>query len=181
VKEAGNGAQGSERWGAHCLPACVRVPRVQFRAPSPETRSRSKIPQAFVVIITLTVVGLTSCATLSRHQFVEPTSDWQSRSGQLLYRNANTTLIGDVFVRFSKNGDFELNFSKGPVTLFSLRQDATFAEVRGAIARMGWSGPIDRSPAQLRCWLGLRDKIIHARDPRTIQYAAGGESFSLRF
>ena len=40
--------------------------------------------------------------------------EWQARSGQLLYRNARTTLIGDVLVRFSKSGDFELTFSKGP-------------------------------------------------------------------
>jgi hypothetical protein len=181
VKEAGNGSQGLERWGAHCRPACVRASRAQFAAPSPETRSRSKTSRAFVVIITLAVVGLTSCATVSHHQFAEPTNDWQSRSGQLLYRSANTALIGDVFVRFSKSGDFEMNFSKGPVTLLFLRQDAAFAEVRGAMARMSWSGPIDRAPAQLRGWLGLRDKIIQARDRRTIQYAAGDKIFSLRF
>jgi hypothetical protein len=42
-----------------------------------------------------------------------------------MYRTPNTTLIGDVLVRFSKSGDFELTVSKGPgVTLLSLRQDA---------------------------------------------------------
>ena len=133
------------------------------------------------LVISLVFIGLTSCTTLSHHQFAEPTGEWQSRSGQLLYRNTSTTLIGDVFVRFSKSGDFELNFSKGPVTLLSLRQDATFAEVQGAMARMGWSGPIDRAPAQLRGWLGLRNNIIHAPDRQTIRYAAGGESFLVRF
>jgi hypothetical protein len=49
-----------------------------------------------------------------------------------MYRTTTTTLIGDVLIRFSKSGDFELTFSKGPgVTLLSLRQDATFAEVNG--------------------------------------------------
>ena len=133
------------------------------------------------LIITLATIGLTSCATVSHHQFEEPTSDWQSRGGQLLYRNANTTLIGDLFVRYSKSGDFELNFSKGPVTLLSLRQDATFAEVRGVMARMAWSGRIDNAPSQLQGWLGLRDKIIHNENRKLIRYTAGAETFVLRF
>jgi hypothetical protein len=143
---------------------------------------RRRVNRPYVILlIALAIAGLTSCATISHHQFAEPTSDWQSRSGQLLYRNANTTVIGDVFVRFSKSGDFELNFSKGPVTLLSLRQDATFAEIRGPMARTGWSGPVDGAPAQLQGWLGLRDKIVRAQDRRSIRYAVGQETFQLRF
>ena len=49
-----------------------------------------------------------------------------------MYRAPNTTLVGEALVRFSKTGDFELTVSKGPgITLLSLRQDATFAEVKG--------------------------------------------------
>ena len=82
-----------------------------------------------------------------------------------MYRTATTTLIGDVLVRFSKSGDFELTFSKGPgVTLLSLRQDASFAEVRGPFAKAGWSGPVEQAPKPLRGWLGLRDKLIHSQD-----------------
>ena len=58
-----------------------------------------------IAIIALAIVDLTSCATTSRHQFAEP-RDWRTRSGQLLYRNDKTTLIGEVLVRFSKSGDF---------------------------------------------------------------------------
>ena len=131
---------------------------------------------------------------MPRHQFANSAQDWQTRSGQLLYRNATTTLIGEVLVRFSANGDFELTFSKGPgLTLLTLRQDATFAQVKGAMAGPGWSGPIDRAPPQLRGWLGLRDKIVQAQDrqPRnnrgsrtvseSIRHTAGPETFLLRF
>ena len=103
-----------------------------------------------------------------------------------MYRTPNTTLIGDVLVRFSRSGDFELMVSKGPgVTLLSLRQDAMFAEVKGAFARSGWSGPVEQAPQQLRGWLGLRDKLIHqfatGQDRRTVRYVAGNETFLFRF
>ncbi len=134
------------------------------------------------ILIALLIVDLTACATISRHQFAEPTRDWQARSGQLLYRTQKTTLIGEVIVRFSKSGDFELTFSKGPgVTLLVLRQDATFAEVKGPLARQGCSGPIERAPPQLRGWLGLRDKILQAKNRQSVRYVAGAETFLFRF
>jgi hypothetical protein len=124
---------------------------------------------------------VTSCATTSHHEFSEPAGNWQTRSGQLMYRTVTTTLTGDVLVRFSKSGDFELMFSKGPgVTLLSLRQDASFAEVKGPFAKAGWSGPIDQAPKPLRGWLGLRDKLIHSRD-QSVGYTAGNETFLFRF
>ena len=104
------------------------------------------------------------------------------RSGQLLYRTRKTTIIGEVVVRFSKNGEFELTFSKGPgVTLLVLRQSNTFAQVKGGLARMGWSGPVERAPKQLRGWLELRDKIIRSQDQQPIRLVSGAESFILRF
>ena len=116
------------------------------------------------------------------HQFAEPTSNWQARSGQLMYRTAKTTLIGDVLIRFSKRGDFELTFSKGPgVVLLFLRQDAGFAEVAGAFTHRSWSGPVTQTPQQLRGWLGLRDKLIHSQDQKQVRYVAGNETFLFRF
>ena len=99
-----------------------------------------------------------------------------------MYRNAKTTLIGEVLVRFSKSGDFELTFSKGPgIPLLSLRQDSNFAEVKGAMARMGWSGPIDRAPKQLKSWLELRDEFLRAQDRHVVRHVSGAESFLFRF
>jgi hypothetical protein len=126
---------------------------------------------------------LASCATTSTHQFAEPARDWQTRTGQLLYRNPTTTVIGDFVVRFSKNGDFELTFSKGPgLTLLILRQDSNFAEVSGPLAGRGWSAPIDRAPQQLRGWLELRDKVIHSgKDRHQVRHVSGSETFVFRF
>ena len=99
-----------------------------------------------------------------------------------MYRSPKTTLIGDALVRFSKTGDFELTVSKGPgITLLSIRQDATFAEVKGAFASQGWSGPVAQAPPQLRGWLGLRDQVVRARDQKTLRYVTGDETFLFRF
>lgn len=128
------------------------------------------------------ILVLSSCAMISRHQFAQPSRDWQARSGQLLYHTAKTTLIGEVLVRFSKNGDFELTFSKGPgVTLLLVRQDAAFAEVRGALAGPGWSGPANQAPRRLRPWLGLRDQLIRSQNRQSVRHVAGPESFLFRF
>jgi hypothetical protein len=97
-----------------------------------------------------------------------------------MYRTDKTTLIGDVLVRFSKSGDFELSLSKGPVMLLALRQDATFAEFKGPFAKVGWSGPVKQAPKPLRGWLGLRDKLTHSHR-QSVRYTAGNETFLFRF
>jgi hypothetical protein len=128
------------------------------------------------------LLALTSCTTTSTHQFAEPARDWQTRTGQLLYRNTKTTVIGDVVVRFSNAGNFELTFSKGPgVTLLAIRQDSTFAEIRGPMTGGGWSGPIDRAPQQVRGWLELREKILRAQDRHQVRHVSGSETFVFRF
>lgn len=141
----------------------------------------NRIGMIMRVVSALAFLNLTSCAIIPRHYFVDPSRDWQARSGQLMYRTAKTTLIGEVLVRFSKTGEFELTFSKGPgVTLLVLRQNDSFAQVTGALAHIGWSGPIEHAPKQLRGWLQLRDKIIHAPDQKSIRHVAGRETFLFR-
>jgi hypothetical protein len=128
----------------------------------------------FLVLVAcgaLTLAGLTSCQTTSpAHQFAEPKSPWQTRSGQLGYTGAHMSLIGEVLVRYTNTGDFELTFSKGPgVALLSLRCDPNFAQAEGPLARGRWSGPLANVPERLRGWFALRDKILAA------------ETFNLRF
>ena len=135
-----------------------------------------------ISILAITFFCVTSCATTSPHEFSQPTADWHIKTGQLMYRSHKATLIGDALVRFSKTGEFELTVSKGPgITLLSLRQDATFVEVKGAFARQGWAGPVDQAPPQLRGWLGLREQFIRAPDRKVVRYASGNETFLFRF
>ena len=130
----------------------------------------------------VTVFLLTSCATISHHQFTEPTAGWQTRTGQLMYRSAKATLIGEAVVRVSKTGDFELTLSKGPgITLLSLRQDADFAKFHANFTGQHWFGPVAHAPQQLRGWLGLRDQFLRTPNQQTLRYVSGSETFLFRF
>ena len=149
----------------------------------PPFRWATEVDRPYLVLaLALAICCLTGCTTFSFHKFSEPTAEWQTKSGQLMYRSSKTIVIGEALVRYSKAGDFELTVSKGPgITLLSLRQDATFAEVKGAFARQGWSGPVAQAPAQLRGWLALRDQFLHAPNQNTLRYTAGDETFVFRF
>jgi hypothetical protein len=130
----------------------------------------------------VSAVCLTSCASVSQHQFSEPAGGWQTKTGQLMYRSAKATLIGEAIVRLSKTGDFELTVSKGPgITLLSLRQDATFAEINASFTGQHWSGATANAPSQLRGWLGLRDQFLRAPNQKTLRYVSDSETFLFRF
>jgi hypothetical protein len=130
----------------------------------------------------VTAFCLTSCASVSQHQFAEPAAGWQTKTGQLMYRASKAAFIGEAIVRLSKTGDFELTVSKGPgITLLSLRQDAEFAEFNASFTGQHWSGPIASAPSQLRGWLGLRNQFLRAPNQKTLRYATGSETFLFRF
>jgi hypothetical protein len=141
----------------------------------------SILNRRLIMISTMVAIGLTSCQTI-RHRFLDPSRDWQARNGQLLYRGKKTTLIGEVLVRFSKAGDFELTFTKGPgIALLEVRQDANFASVKGPLARGGWSGPNAQAPARLRGWLQLREVLMASGEKTSLRHSAGNETFIFRF
>jgi hypothetical protein len=130
------------------------------------------------VAICLAIAG---CETV-RHQFAGPALDWQARNGQLLYRGKRTSLIGEVLVRFSKTGDFELTFTKGPgVALLEIRQDANFFSVKGPLAGVSWSGSVAHAPPRLRGWLQLREKLMALGDKPALTHSYAGETFTFRF
>ncbi|CAA9231415.1 MAG: hypothetical protein AVDCRST_MAG42-1152 [uncultured Chthoniobacterales bacterium] len=128
-------------------------------------------------------LSLTACqTTMPARQFAEPASGWQTKTGQLAYTDGRMSLIGEVLVRYSKGGDFELTFTKaGGITLLSIRQDANFAQAEGPLARGRWSGTTAEAPARLKGWFQLRDKIVNGRRMTSIRHDAGEQSFTLRF
>jgi hypothetical protein len=145
------------------------------------TGAASILNRPLIMILTMIAFGLTSCQTI-RHHFLDPSRDWQARNGQLLYRGKKTTLIGEVLVRFSKAGDLELTFTKGPgFALLEVRQDANFASVKGPLARGGWSGPNAQAPARLRGWLQLREVLMASGEKTSIRHSVGNETFIFRF
>jgi len=179
------GAKSSGGCGAmRANPRAIEVNRpapCRHRPVDGSITPRRAVATGFGFVLALMTFCVTNCVTTSRHHFSEPAGNWQIKNGQLMYRTTTTTLIGDVLIRFSKSGDFEMTFSKGPgVTLLSLRQDATFAEVNGPFAKGRWSGAVDQAPKPLRGWLGLRDRLIHSQD-QSVRYTAGNETFLFRF
>jgi hypothetical protein len=129
----------------------------------------------------LFLFALTSCETL-RHQFASPEPDWQSQIGQLQYRGPRMSLIGDVLVRYSKQGDFELTFTKGPgVTLLTVRQDDKFVRVSGPLARGSWSGPPAGAPARLRGWVSLREVLLRSKNQSLVRQTIGPDRFTFAF
>jgi len=139
---------------------------------------RSAVLRCALLIVV--AVTFSSCGTI--HDFISPAPDWQARTGQLLYHGKRTTLIGEVLVRFSKNGDFELTFTKGPgVTLLELRQDATNFNVSGPLAGVKWSGSNANAPAHLRGWLELREKLMALGDKPSLTHSYRDEKFTFRF
>jgi hypothetical protein len=134
-----------------------------------------------IALLAALALAFMSCETM-RHQFAGPALDWQARNGQLLYHGKRTTLIGEVLVRFSKTGDFELTFTKGPgVTLLEIRQDADFFSVKGPLAGVSWSGSMAHAPPRLRGWLQLREKLMALGDKPALTHSFGGETFTFRF
>ncbi len=132
-------------------------------------------------LVSLILLCLTSCQTL-RHQFASPEPDWQSRSGQLQYRGPKTSLIGEVLVRYSKQGDFELTFSKGPgVILLTIHQDQKFVRVSGPLARGSWSGPPNETPARLRGWVSLRSLLLQGKEESLLRQSLGPDRFTFAF
>ena len=134
-----------------------------------------------ICAILLTFAGCATTPTTS-HEFAAPTAGWQTKTGQLAYTDQKLSLIGEVLVRYSKAGDFELTFTKaGGITLMSLRQDSGYAKAEGPLARRGWAGPMENAPGHLRGWLQLRDKIVNGRKSATIRHDSGEQTFTLRF
>jgi hypothetical protein len=124
-------------------------------------------------------LGLGGCAT---HQFAQPSHTWTTHSGQLSYHGPKTSLIGEVLIRYSNRGDFELTFTKGPgVALLTVHTDPAFARVQGPLARVPWSGPIQQPPARAAGWLALRKEILQHRENRIVRVSEGPETFVLRF
>ena len=132
----------------------------------------------------VSLVFLAGCGTTATtsHKFAEPTPIWKTRAGQLLYAGPKMKMAGDLLVRYSAAGDLELTFSKGPgVTLLDLRQDATFAQINGPLARGGWAGETPKAPEHLRGWLSLRKEIIQAGLQRSVRKKTATETFLIMF
>lgn len=133
-------------------------------------------------IVLAIAFAFASCQTTPKHEFAPPSANSQVKTGQIAYTDAKLSLIGEVLVRYSKTGDFELVFTKAVgVRLLSIQQDAEFGRAEGPLARGRWEGKLADAPARLRGWFQLRDKIVNARRMISVRHDAGEQTFTLRF
>ena len=144
-------------------------------------RARFSAGVHFVAPATLALIMILTLGGCAVHQFAAPSHDWVTRSGQLSYRGNKRVVIGEVLVRSSNRGDFELTFTKGPgVVLLTLTADPAFARVQGPLLGLPWSGPIAQAPIRARGWLTLRDEILRNPQKQTIRLTEAGETFVAR-
>ena len=156
-----------------------------------ERRNRLK-PLACVMILlrptgpwlkssVLTALCLTNCASVSDHQFSEPAAGWETKTGQLMYRTAKATLIGEAIVRLSKTGDFELTVSKGQGSHCcpSDKMPGLRNSTQTSRTSVGLVPP--HAPRTAARWLELRDQFLRAPNQKTLRYASGSETFLFRF
>jgi hypothetical protein len=118
---------------------------------------------------------LAGCAT---HQFAKPDEKWSTRTGQLLYREGDRTIIGELV--FSTSGEHaKLEFSKGAgLVLMRMERDATRARFEGPLARMTHSISLKSKPSGRDAgWVEITDRAI--RESR-FQVASGGAQFSVQ-
>lgn len=137
--------------------------------------------RAALFLLLMSSLLMLGCALSSSHRFASPARNWTTRSGQLAYHGRKRNVIGEVLVRYSPAGDFELTFSKGPVTLLLERTDAEFGRVEGPLVGLPWSGHLTEAPARVRSWFKLREEVLRNPQTKMARVSDEGETLTLRF
>jgi hypothetical protein len=86
-------------------------------------------------------------------------SDAKTLEGQMVYTTSRRSVVGDVILRTRSNGDYDLAFSKGGVSVLQLQSHGNELVATGLFARTGWKGPVDRAIGPLHSWALLRQVI----------------------
>jgi hypothetical protein len=85
--------------------------------------------------------------------------DAKTYEGQMVYTTSRRSIVGDVILRTRSNGDYDLAFSKGGVSVLQLQSHGNELVATGLFARTGWKGPVDRAIGPLHSWALLRQVI----------------------
>jgi hypothetical protein len=117
-------------------------------------------------------------AGCAKHQFAQPDGKWTTRTGQLLYRESDRSIIGELAL--STSGQHaKLEFTKGPgLSLMRVERDATHARFEGPLARLPHTISLSGKPSGRDAgWLEITDRA--AKESR-FNVAAGGAQFSVQ-
>jgi hypothetical protein len=109
-----------------------------------------------LIALLLTTLFVSSC-TVSELPGLG--SDAKTFEGQMLYTTSRRSVVGDVILRTRSNGDYDLAFSKGGVSVLQLQSHGNELVATGLFARSGWKGPVDRALGPLHSWALLKQVI----------------------
>jgi hypothetical protein len=86
-------------------------------------------------------------------------TDAKTHEGQMVYTTSRRSVVGDVILRTRSNGDYDLAFSKGGVSVLQLQSHGNELVATGLFAKSGWKGPVDRALGPLHSWAMLKQVI----------------------
>src|SRR6202453_3538905 len=101
---------------------------------------------------------LAGCST---YQFLTPTANWQTLTGQLQYVSPKRSIIGETVVTRMGDNDFQLDFMTGPgLSILKLRKDGNKGRTEAAFARVSWQGNADHPVGPLKSWFALHEVYL---------------------
>jgi hypothetical protein len=89
-----------------------------------------------IPVILLPLLFVSSCATV--RELPGLGSDAKTYEGQMVYTTSRRSVVGDVILRTRANGDYDLAFSKGGVSVLQLQSHGNELVATGLFARTGW-------------------------------------------
>lgn len=118
--------------------------------------------------------GLAGCAT---HQFAQPDARWKTRTGQLLYREGDRSIVGDLALS-SSGENLRLEFNKAGLSLLRLERDASHARFDGPLARLSHTISLPAKKGSRDAgWLEVAQRATRERQ---FQVTAEGAKFSVQ-
>jgi len=106
-------------------------------------------------------------------------SNAKTHDGQMVYQTSRTSIVGDVILRTSPNGDYDLVFLKGGVQVLQVQAHGGELVATGLFAGNGWTGPVERAQGPLRSWALLRQVVPYFDSTQTS--AENGKTWSATF
>jgi hypothetical protein len=118
---------------------------------------------------------LAGCA---HHQFAAPSEKWTTHTGQLLYKEGDRSIVGELALSTS-GPNAKLEFTKGPgLALMRLQRDATHARFEGPLARLGHTITLPaKAGSRDAAWIEITNRA--ARESR-FRVNSGGAQLSVQ-
>jgi hypothetical protein len=112
----------------------------------------------------------------------KPDARWKIRLGQLQYRKADRSIIGECVASWRGEQDFMLEYHAGPgFLLLRLQASGPFVQAEGPLARGAWQGEKTRIPKHLKGWLEAAAAMRSGAERVQTDSPETGETFRFVF